>query len=42
MWRHTPRRLNRCLDRPTDLALTEEGWLLAMEPVVPVSHADSA
>jgi hypothetical protein len=39
---HTPRQLDRCLDRPTALALTEEGWLLALEPVVPVSHAQPA
>ena len=36
---HTRRQLDRCLDEPAALALTEEGWLLALEPVVPVSHA---
>jgi hypothetical protein len=34
---HTPRRLDRCLNKPVALALTEEGWLLALEPVVPVT-----
>jgi hypothetical protein len=40
---HTRRRLDRCLNQPVALALTEEGWLLALEPVVPVSmHAKQA
>jgi hypothetical protein len=39
---HTRRQLDRCLDRPTALTVTDEGWLLAFEPVVPVSHAASA
>jgi hypothetical protein len=39
---HTPRQVDRCLDKPVALALTEEGWLLALEPVVPVSHAATA
>lgn len=39
---HTPRQVDRCLDKPVALSLTEEGWLLALEPVVPVSHAVSA
>jgi hypothetical protein len=39
---HTRRQLDRCLDKPAALSLTEEGWLLALEPVVPVSHAQPA
>ena len=39
MWRHTPGRLDRCQDSPPALTVTDDGWLLAMEPVVPVSHA---
>jgi hypothetical protein len=39
---HTARQLDRCLDKPTALALTEEGWLLALEPVVPVTARASA
>ena len=39
---HTPRQLDRCLDKPAALSLTDDGWLLAMEPVVPVSHAKPA
>jgi hypothetical protein len=39
---HTPRQLDRCLDKPVALSLTDDGWLLAMEPVVPVSHATPA
>jgi hypothetical protein len=41
---HTPRQLDRCLDKPTALSLTDQGWLHAsrFEPVVPVSHAQPA
>ena len=39
---HTRRRLDCCLNKPVALSLTEEGWLLAFEPVVPVSHARPA
>lgn len=45
---HTPRQLNRCYNTPLAIELTDRGWLRSngidpdSEPVVPVSHADSA
>ena len=41
---HTPRRLDRCSNTPLPITAirSEEGWLLALEPVVPVSHAEPA
>ncbi len=41
---HTPGQFDRCMDTPLPITSirTEEGWLLAFEPVVPVSHAASA
>lgn len=43
---HTPRQMDRCLDTPTAIVLTDRGWLRANgldpEAVAPVSHAESA
>jgi hypothetical protein len=41
---HTRRQWHECNNTPLPIAAirTEEGWLLAMEPVVPVSHAQPA